>query len=345
MAVQTDGWVGRAVPRLEDAALLTGNARFIDDLSPLPGIQHVAMLRSPHPHARIVAIDTEAARTMPGVTGVVTGVEFQKYLNPLASAVRAPIAYYPIAVDKVRYVGEPVALIAAEDRYLAEDAAEAIKVDYQPLEAVVEPQAALAADAPVLHEEVSSNLVHHRQFAYGDPDSAFAAAAEVVRLAWRYPRQSATPMETYGAIVHYETAPDRYTIWSNFQGPFILQPLMARSLGVDGNQLRLIAAPHSGGSFGIKQGLYPYLVLLAAGSRILGCPLKWIEDRLENLSASSSAADRADEIEAAFDDGGRLTGLRFNNLVNVGAYVRAPEPASVYRMHAAANGCSRERDI
>ncbi|MFP6728497.1 MAG: xanthine dehydrogenase family protein molybdopterin-binding subunit, partial [Alphaproteobacteria bacterium] len=345
MAVQTDGWVGRAVPRLEDAALLTGNARFIDDLSPLPGIQHVAMLRSPHPHARIVAIDTEAARTMPGVTGVVTGVEFQKYLNPLANALRAPIAYYPIAVDKVRYVGEPVALIAAEDRYLAEDAAEAIEVDYRPLEAVVDPQAALAADAPVLHEDAGSNLVHHRQFAYGDPDSAFAAAAEVVRLAWRYPRQSATPMETYGAIVHYETAPDRYTIWSNFQGPFILQPLMARSLGVDGNQLRLIAAPHSGGSFGIKQGLYPYLVLLAAGSRILGCPLKWIEDRLEHLSASSSAADRADEIEAAFDGDGRLTGLRFKNLVNVGAYVRAPEPASVHRMHAAANGCYRVRDI
>ena len=133
-----------------------------------------------------------------------------------------------------------MALIAAEDRYLAEDAAEAIEVDYQPLEAVVEPQAALAVDAPVLHEDAGNNLVHHRQFSYGDPDRAFAAAAEVVRLAWRYPRQSATPIETYGAIAHYEMAPERYTIWSNFQGPFILQPLMARSLGVAGNHLRLI---------------------------------------------------------------------------------------------------------
>ena len=102
MAGQPDNWVGQAVPRLEDAALLTGNARFIDDLSPLPGIRHVAMLRSPHPHARIVSIDAEAARNIPGVTGVVTGIEIQQYLNPLASAVRAPIAYYPIAVDKVR---------------------------------------------------------------------------------------------------------------------------------------------------------------------------------------------------------------------------------------------------
>ena len=345
MAGKKDSWVGRAVPRLEDAALLTGNARFIDDLSPLPGIRHIAMLRSPYAHARIQSIDVAAARRMPGVFGVVTGAEIQARLEPLASAVRAPIAYYPIAADKVRYAGEPVALVAAEDRYLAEDAVEAIEVDYDPLPAVVDPLAALDAEAPVLHEAAGGNLVHHRSFAYGDPDAAFAAAAEVVRLAWRYPRQSSTPIETYGAIAHFEAAPDRYTIWSNFPGPFILQPLMARALGIGGNQLRLIAAPNSGGSFGIKQGLYPYLVLLAAASRILGCPLKWTEDRLEHLSASSSSADRADGIEAAFDGDGHLTGLRFDNCVNVGAYVRAPEPASVYRMHAASNGCYRVRDI
>ena len=345
MTSQSDSWVGRAVPRLEDTALLTGNARFIDDMSPLPGIRHVAMLRSPHPHARIISIDAETARSIPGVTGIVTGKELENIIKPLASAVRSAIAYYPIAIDKVRYAGEPVALVAAEDRYLAEDALEAVEVNYQPLEAVVEPKSALAEEAPVLHEDVGSNLVHHRQFSYGDPDRAFAAADDVVRLAWTYPRQSSTPIETYGAIAHYEKAPDRYTIWSNFQGPYILQPLMARSLGIDGNQLRLIAAAHSGGSFGIKQGLYPYLVLLAACSRLLGCPLKWTEDRLEHLLASSSASDRADEIEAAFDKEGQLTGLRFKNLVNVGAYVRAPEPASVYRMHAAANACYRVRDI
>ncbi len=338
-------WVGRALPRLEDAALLTGNARFVDDLSPVPGIRHVAMLRSPLAHGRIHGIDSGAAERMPGVIGVVTGAGIKDHLKPLASAVRAPMAYYPIAVDKVRHVGEVVALVAAEDRYLAEDAAELIEVEYEPLPAVVEPLAALEPDAPVLHEDAGSNLVHQRNFAYGDPAAAFAAAAHVVRLNWRYPRQSATPIETYGAIAHYEAAPERYTIWSNFQGPFILQPLMARALGIAGNQLRLIAAPHSGGSFGIKQGIYPYLVLLAAASRSLGCPLKWTEDRLEHLSASSSAADRADGIEAAFDAEGQLTGLRFDNCVNVGAYVRAPEPASVYRMHAASNGCYQVRNI
>ena len=181
-------------------------------------------------------------------------------------------------------------LVAAEDRYVAEDAAELIEVDYEPLPAVVDPIAALSDEAPVLHEAVGGNLVHDRSFAYGDPDAKFAAAEQVIRLDWRYPRQSSTPIETYGAIAHFETAPDRFTIWSNFQGPFILQPLMARALRIGGNQLRLISAPHSGGSFGIKQGLYPYLVLLAAASRILRRPLKWTEDRLEHLAASSSAS-------------------------------------------------------
>jgi 2-furoyl-CoA dehydrogenase large subunit len=345
MSDNENDWIGQAVPRFEDAALLTGNARFIDDLSPVPGIRHVAMLRSPYPHARILNINSDVALALSGVTGIVTGADIAALMDPLVSAVRAPVTYYPMAVDKVRHAGEPVALIAAEDRYIAEDAAELIEVDYEPLPAVVDPVAALAEDAPILHEGVGGNLVHNRRFSYGDPEKAFAEAAHVVRLNWRYPRQSSTPIETYGAIAHFERLPERYSIWSNFQGPFILQPLMARALRIGGNQLRLISAPHSGGSFGIKQGLYPYLVLLAAASRLLECPLKWVEDRLEHLMASSSASDRSDSIEAAFDDVGHLVGLRYDNCVNVGAYVRAPEPASVYRMHAASNGCYRVRDI
>ncbi|MEE2688778.1 MAG: xanthine dehydrogenase family protein molybdopterin-binding subunit [Pseudomonadota bacterium] len=345
MSEDLKGWVGQAIPRHEDAALMSGNARFIDDLSPLPGIRQVAMLRSPYPHARIRGINASAALNLPGVIGVVTGAEIAKLIDPLVSAVRAPVAYYPIAVDKVRYAGEPVVLVVAEDRYVAEDAVELIEVDFDPLPAVVDPIAALADDAPLLHEAAGDNLVHERRFSYGEPDTAFNDAAQVVELAWRYPRQSSTPMETYGAIVNYELSPERYSVWSNFQGPFILQPLMARALGVSGNRLRLISAPHSGGSFGIKQGLYPYLVLLAAASRIIGCPLKWTEDRLEHLAASSSASDRADKISAAFDGDGNLTGLRYDNCVNVGAYVRAPEPASVYRMHSASNGCYRVRNI
>ena len=152
-------------------------------------------------------------------------------------------------------------------------------------------------------------------------------------------------METYGAVAQFEPAPDRYTIWSNFQGPFILHALMCGALKVPGNRLRLITSPQSGGSFGIKQGMYPYMVLLAAASRLLGAPLKWIEDRLEHLVGSSAASNREDAVEAAFRADGTLTGLKFLNTVDVGAYIRAPEPASVYRMHSASNGAYRVDNI
>ena len=338
-------WVGAAVPRKEDEALLTGHARFIDDMEPVPGIRHAALLRSPYAHAEIAAIDVARAAAHPGVFGVLTGADIAAATRPIPSAVRVPIDYYPIAVDKARYAGEPVALVAAEDRYVAEDALELIAVEYRPLPPVIDLRAAAGDRAAPLHEAVGSNVVHRREFRYGDPDAAFAEADRVVRLDWTFPRYSSTPMETYGAIAQFEPAPDRYTIWSNFQGPFILHALMCGALGVAGNRLRLITAPQSGGSFGIKQGMYPYMVLLAAASRLLGAPLKWVEDRLEHLVGSSAASDRADEIEAAFRDDGTLTGLRFRNTVDVGAYIRAPEPASVYRMHAASNGAYRVADI
>jgi 2-furoyl-CoA dehydrogenase large subunit len=345
MTSSAQRWVGAAFPRKEDAALLSGNARFIDDMEPVPGIRHVAMLRSPHAHARIVRIDASKAKAYPGVYGVVTGSDVARITNPIPSAVRVPIKYYPIAVDKVRYAGEPVALVAAVDRYVAEDALELIEVEYEPLPPVVDPVAALAPEAALLHDEVGSNGVHRRTFRYGDPEGAFAAADKIVKLAWRYPRYSSTPMETYGVIAEFLQAPDRYTVWSNFQGPFILHTLMCGALKMQSNRLRLITAPNSGGSFGIKQAMYPYMVLLCAASRLIGAPLKWIEDRLEHLVGSSTAADRADEIAAAFKRNGELIGLRFTNIVDVGAYVRAPEPASVYRMHSASNGCYRVKNM
>ena len=339
------GWVGKGYPRKEDAALLSGNARFIDDMVPVPGIRHAAILRSAHAHARIVSIDVSAAEAHPGVHRVITGSQITRVINPIPSAIRVPITFYPIATDKVRYVGEPVAVVLAEDRYVAEDALELIDVIYESLPSVVDPVAALDDGAPVLHGDVGSNVVHHRTFRYGDPDAAFERADKVVKLDWRFPRYSSTPMETYGLVASFERQPDRYTIWSNFQGPFILHALMTGALGVPGNRLRLITSPHSGGSFGIKQAMFPYMVLLAGCSRLARCPVKWIEDRLEHLIASSSASDRSDSAEAAFASDGELLGLRYRNLVNVGAYVRAPEPASVYRMHSASNGCYRVRNI
>ncbi|WP_137390141.1 xanthine dehydrogenase family protein molybdopterin-binding subunit [Rhodoligotrophos defluvii] len=331
-------WVGRPIERREDEALLSGRARFIDDLEPVAGLRYAAVLRSPHAHARILSIDTSEAAAMPGVVGIVTGAEVASLIKPVASVIRSPIAFYPCAVDKVRYVGEPVAVVIARDRYLAEDAIERIRVEYDPLPVTVDPAQAVVETAPVLHEQLGSNIALVRNHVYGDPEHAFAVADHVFALDYRFPRYIATPMETFGVIAHYEQSPEQYTVWSNFQGPFVIQPLMAASLGVAGNRLRLITPPASGGSFGVKQAVFPYIVLLAAASRITGVPVKWIEDRAEHLTAATGVSDRAGRIRAAFTAQGKLTGLHFENVANMGAYVRPPEPASLYRMHSASNG-------
>src|SRR4051812_2816862 len=213
--------------RMEDAALLSGRARFMDDLTPVSGLKHAAILRSPHPHARIRGIDASRALAMPGVVGVVTGAELAKLVGPIPSVVKAPVPYFPFAIDKVRYVGEPVGVVVADDRYLAEDALDAIAVDYEPLPAAAELDAARAESAPLVHEKAGSNIVNRRSFRYGDPDRAFAQAHRVFEFSYAYPRYASTPMETCGVIAHFEPAPDRFTVWSNFQGPFVLHPLMA----------------------------------------------------------------------------------------------------------------------
>jgi 2-furoyl-CoA dehydrogenase large subunit len=338
-------WVGAALPRKEDESLLTGSARFIDDLEPVAGLRHAAILRSQHPHARIRSIDTRRAEQLSGVIGVVTGAQIAHVAGIIPSVVRSKMRFQVCATTKARYCGEPVAVVVAEDRYVAEDALELIEVDYEPLPGVAHLDDALRPDAPLLFEEAGSNVAQERSFKYGNPDGAFARADRIFRHAYRFPRSIATPMETYGVIAQFEPHPDRYTIWSNFQGPFVLQPLMAGALNVAGNRLRIVTPPSSGGSFGIKQAVYVYMVLIAAVSRLVGVPVKWTEDRLEHLMASSSATDRTGEIEAAFSNQGELLGLRYRNVVNLGAYIRAPEPASVYRMHSTSNGAYRVKSL
>lgn len=341
----THDWIGKPVPRKEDPALLSGRARFIDDLEPVSQLHHAAILRSPHAHARIWQINTEAAEALSGVVGVVTGRDVAQLIRPIPSVVKVPIDYYPIAIETARYVGEPVAVVVAQDRYIAEDALDLIEIEYEPLEAAVDTTQAMTEDAPVLHEKLGSNVANHRTFRYGDPDHAFAQADRIFELCYRFPRYSSTPIETYGVIADYQAAPHGFTVWSNFQGPFVLHPLMANALGVAGNRLRLISAPASGGSFGIKQAVFAYIVLLCAVSRRVGSAVKWIEDRLEHLMGSSSGAERTGTIEAAFKQDGELLGLRYRNIANMGAYIRPPEPASVYRMQATSNGCYRVKHI
>ena len=341
----SEKWVGRSIERFEDEALLTGQARFMDDLEPVAGLCYAAILRSPHSCAEILSIDVEAARKLPGVIEVLTPDDVVAMSKPIGNLISRKLQYYPCAVKRARYFGEPVAVVIAEDRYIAEDALDLVVVKYEPKAAVVDPEDALSSSATVLHEEFGSNVVHERTFQYGDPEAQFAKAAKVVACKVNYPRVNSTPIETYGVIADFDASNGRYTVWSNFQGPFALHPIACDALRVKGHQLRLISPPSSGGSFGIKQGVYPYIVLLALAARKAGRPVKWIEDRLEHLAASSASTGRVTTVEGAFDAEGHLLALRLSQLENVGAYLRPPDPAALYRMHSTLSGPYRIRHI
>ncbi|GAX90027.1 xanthine dehydrogenase family protein molybdopterin-binding subunit [Effusibacillus lacus] len=337
--------IGQPMSRVEDARLTSGQGSYIEDLNPLPNIHHAAILRSPYPHARIKSIRTDKAEQMPGVKGVVTGQDIIEMTQPFPVGVTAPVRYYSLAVEKVRFVGEPVAVVVAKNRYLAEDALEAIEVEYEPLPAVVDIEKTMEADAPVLHEEVGCNVANHRVFNYGDVDKAFAEADFVLKHKFHFPKYSATPVETYGVIAHYQASGNNLTIWSNFHGPFTLQSVMAAALQIPSNHLRIIIPKDVGGSYGIKSGVFPYMVLMGVVSKKTGLPVKWIEDRQEHLMASSSGTDRVTWIEAAVKNDGTVTGLKMKMVDNVGAYIRAPEPACLYRTHSSSTGAYRIQNL
>ena len=331
-------WVGRSIPRVEDASLLTGRGRFIDDIGVHPGTLYAAFLRSPHPHADIVSIESSAAKRALGVVAVLDGEDVKALTASLVVGVKAPVECWPIAVGRVRYVGEPVAIVVATDRYLAEDAVDLIEVQYRARPMVVDPLLALRSDAPVLHDGFAGNVASDRSFRYGNPEQAFTSAAHRISLDISYPRNSCTPIETYGVVVEYDAGEDAYDVLANFQGPFSIHAVLSRALRVPGNRLRLRTPPDSGGSFGVKQGIFPYIVLIAAAARVADRPVKWIEDRLEHLTASVSATNRATTLSAAVADDGRILALDWDQVEDCGAHLRAPEPATLYRMHGNLTG-------
>ena len=333
------GYIGQSLERLEDTALLSGRGAFADDIGSKPGTLHAAVLRSPHAHAKLLAIDVAPALALKGVRAVLTGEDVQRWSQPFVVGVKQPMQHWALAVDRVRHVGEPVAVVVAEDRYIAEDALDLIRVDYEALPVAVEIEQALRADAPLLHEAVGSNVVSERSFFYGEPDAAFASAARTVQTTIHYPRNSCTPIECGVVIAEHLPGDEGYDATSNFMGPFSLHAVMALALKVAGNKLRHKVPRDSGGSFGVKQAVFPYVVLMCLASRKAGgAPVKWVEDRLEHLSAATSATARLTTIEAAVQDDGRILALRFDQVDEVGAYLRAPEPATFYRMHGCLTG-------
>ncbi len=331
-------YVGQSVERVEDEILLMGRAQFSDHLPTRAGTLHAAILRSPHAHAEILSIDTSRAEKMPGVACVMTGDDIQEMSDSFLIVLRAPINQWALAAKKVRYVGEPVVLVVARDRYLAEDAANEIDVEYKILPAAIDQEIAVTADAPVVHEAVGSNVVSTRDFSYGDPDKAFAEADKVVSLTTRYPRNSQTPLEGFVVTADYHQGEDLYDVSSNYQGPFTSHPVMSMALRVKNSQLRMRTPQWSGGGFGVKVQIFPYVVLICLASKKCGRPVKWVEDKLEHLSAAAAAPNRLTKIEAAVMKDGTVTAFRFDQQDDYGAFLRAPMPGPLYRMHGILTG-------
>jgi 2-furoyl-CoA dehydrogenase large subunit len=332
------GQLGKPMLRKEDPALLSGRGRYADDL-PIPvGTLQAHVIRSPHAHGEIRGIDVTKALAHAGVWAVITGEDVRKLSDPFLTAIKTPVQQWALAVERVRYVGEPVVLVVAESRYIAEDAAELVEIEYAPLEAVLDPIEACKKSSPLLHPEAKTNQVSVREFKYGDPEAAFARAPRRVAMTVPFHRLSFTPIECYVVVAQHNPARGSYDVLANFQGPFSIHPVMARALRVPGPKLRLRIPPDSGGSFGIKLSVFPYVVLMALAAKITGRPVKWVEDRIEHLVAASSGPNRVTQIEAAVTKEGRIVALKLDQLEDYGAFLRAPMPGPLYRMHGAVTG-------
>ncbi|HXJ80134.1 MAG TPA: xanthine dehydrogenase family protein molybdopterin-binding subunit [Candidatus Methylomirabilis sp.] len=319
MATTERQWIGKDIPRLEDPKLLAGRATYTDDVK-LPGMLHAAVLRSPHPHARIKRIDTSQARALPGVFAVVTGEDAKELTNPLPAFCAEPVVQYALAVDKVRFVGEAVAAVAAVDRYTAEDAAALIEVEYEPLPVLTDPFEAMKPEAPKLHDPLPSNLAFEKTLSFGDVAGDFATADHVIRRKLRWHRASAQPLETAGALCRFDPLSQKMDVWSNTNMINFVGWLIAGTLKVPASKLNLYPM-YVGGSFGSKHVLGKVIGIAAMLAKRSGRPVKFMEDRVDNLLASENlACDRYYDAELAVTKDGIFKSIRVRVVDDYGAY-------------------------
>ena len=338
----TGKMVGAQVRRVEDPRVLLGKSQYVDDLD-LPNSLALAFVRSPYAHARIVSIDVGTAQTQPGVQFVLTGADIAEAIKPLRveyepakAPTHKPCDWPVLAQEKVRFVGEAVAAVVATDRYVAEDAAGLIDVEYEPLVPVSDVEQALATDAPLVHEEWGDNVMQTLQAEIGDVTKAFQEADCVVSERLTTGRHMALPMETRGCVASFEPATDTLTVWSSTQVPHVLRSHIALVLDFPEHHIRVVA-PDVGGGFGQKGHLFPEEAVAAHLARRLGRPVKWIEDRRENLAASLHAKQQAVQAELAVRQDGTILGIRGRFIGDVGAYSEYPWGSAFEAGHAASS--------
>jgi carbon-monoxide dehydrogenase large subunit len=321
--------VGQPVRRVEDQRLITGQGRYTDDIN-LPGEAYVAVVRSPHAHARVTAIRTDAAKQAPGVLAVITGADMSAVGDnaipcfvPMKNrdGSEAPLPKHPILVtDKVRYVGDNVAFVVAETRAQAKDAAELVEVDYETLDGVADTAAALSARVTPVHDECPGNIAY--DWLHGEPstvDAAFANAAHVTKLELINNRLVCNAMEPRAAVAEWDAAGGSLTLHTCTQGPWAFRDTVAANLGLPADKVRVVT-PDVGGGFGMKAMFYPEYTMAAFAAKQLGRPVKWTSDRTEGFLSDSQGRDHVTTAELAFDASKRITGMRVTTIANMGAY-------------------------
>jgi aerobic carbon-monoxide dehydrogenase large subunit len=323
--------VGARVKRREDPRLMTGSGTYVDDVR-LPGTLHLAFVRSDHAHAEITKIELAAALEVPGVVAVLTADDLEGVVSPVLAQATTP-GYQPsmtppLARGKVRYVGDPVVAVVAESRAEAEDGAEVIWVDYDPLPTVVTIEEALADDAPRIHDEVMGNLFNQFTVSTGDVDRAFAQATHTIELRPSSQRITALPMEARGIVATWDRTSEDLTIWVSHQAPHLFRSGIAKFVGMPESRIRVIS-PDVGGGFGSKLIIYQEDLVAVAAARITNRPVKWISDRREDLLTSMQGRDQHHVIQAAVDDRGVVLGLRADISADNGAYAPWPFTAAL----------------
>lgn len=326
-------YVGRSVPRREDKRLLLGDGRFIADIR-LPGMLHVAFVRSDVAHAHIRAIGSSRALSLPGVVAILSAADIEPHLRPIPGMQNRPPKAWRDAIEheinipdqpilargKVRYVGEPIVAVVAEDRYCAEDAAALVEVELEPLPPVASIDQALDPVSPRVHDALSSNVIARVRMRKGDAAAVFASGARILHHVFENHRYSAMPIECRGVVAVYDAGNDAMTVWSSTQVVHWVRREVASRLGLPESRVRCVA-PEVGGGFGVKGHVYPEDVLIPFVARRLGRPACWVEDRHEHIVNSAHARDDRHETEIAFDPEGRILAVRDRVLKDSGAYM------------------------
>jgi len=312
-------WIGKDIKRREDPSLLMGTVTYVNDFK-VSGMLHAAVLRSPYAHARIVHIDTGAARALPGVYAVLTGREAAEIIGPVPAFCAEPVVEPAIAVDKARYAGEAVVAVAAESRHIAEDALDLIEIAWEPLPVVADPTVAMQPGAPLVHENLGTNVVFDHVFTFGDVDGDFAQADRIIKRRLRWPRATASPMEPNGAVCAYDPAKGTMEIWSNTNMINSASWVMSGMLKIPPHKLNFYPM-YTGGSFGSKHFLGKVIGIAGALSKVTGRPVKFMEDRIDNLTANDSQGpDRIYDAQLAIKNDGTLLSLRLHTIDDYGAY-------------------------